>query len=125
MERRRTRRLRERGHLVRFFVVTTGGIVMKEERRFTEGGILGPLMRFALPVLFALFLQAMYGAVDLFVVGKFAAPEDVSAVSTGSQIMLTLGNLVSSLAMWLAWVMTQLQTLLAVRCFPLCCQLEG
>ena len=72
---------------------------MREENNFTEGAILEPLMRFALPVMFALFLQAMYGAVDLFVVGKFAAPEDVSAVSTGSQITLTLGNLISSLAM--------------------------
>ena len=56
-------------------------------------------MRFAMPVMFALFLQAMYGAVDLFVVGKFATSEDVSAVVTGSQIMMTLGNLVTSLAM--------------------------
>ena len=51
------------------------------------------------PVLFALFLQAMYGAVDLLIVGKFAASADVSAVSTGSQIMMTLTNLVSSFAM--------------------------
>ena len=41
----------------------------------------------------------MYGAVDLLVVGKFAEAADVSAVSTGSQIMMTLTNLVSSLAM--------------------------
>lgn len=54
---------------------------------------------FALPVLFALFLQAMYGAVDLLIVGKFASPADVSAVSTGSQIMMTLTNLVSSFVM--------------------------
>jgi len=66
---------------------------------FTEGPILGPLIRFVLPVLFALFLQAMYGAVDLLVVGKFAASADVSAVSTGSQIMMTITNLVSSFAM--------------------------
>ena len=58
-----------------------------------------PLILFALPVLFALFLQAMYGAVDLLIVGKFAASADVSAVSTGSQIMMTLTNLVSSFAM--------------------------
>ncbi len=32
---------------------------------FTEGGIFKPLLTFALPVLLALFLQAMYGAVDL------------------------------------------------------------
>ncbi|MBO4782805.1 MAG: MATE family efflux transporter [Lachnospiraceae bacterium] len=72
---------------------------MKEQTNFTEGKIIGPLMRFAMPVMFALFLQAMYGAVDLFVVGKFATSEDVSAVVTGSQIMMTLGNLVTSLAM--------------------------
>lgn len=66
---------------------------------FTEGKILKPLILFALPVLFALFLQAMYGAVDLMIVGKFASSADVSAVSTGSQIMMTLTSLVSSFAM--------------------------
>lgn len=70
-----------------------------ENKDFTQGNIIGPLMRFALPVMLALFLQAMYGAVDLMVVGKFSAPEEVSAVTTGSQIMQTLANLVSSLAM--------------------------
>lgn len=48
-----------------------------------------PLLLFAVPVLLALFLQAMYGAVDLLIVGKFASSADVSAVSTGSQIMTT------------------------------------
>lgn len=69
------------------------------ETSFTEGKILQPLVLFAFPVLFALFLQAMYGAVDLLVVGQFATSADVSAVSTGSQIMTTLTNLVSSFAM--------------------------
>lgn len=72
---------------------------MKKEKTFTEGKILKPLLLFALPVLLALFLQAMYGAVDLLIVGKFASSADVSAVSTGSQIMMTLTNLVSSFAM--------------------------
>lgn len=72
---------------------------MKKTTTFTEGKILQPLILFALPVLFALFLQAMYGAVDLLIVGKFASSADVSAVSTGSQIMMTLTNLVSSFAM--------------------------
>ena len=66
---------------------------------FTEGKILSPLVRFALPVLAALFLQAMYGAVDLLIVGRFGIPADVSAVSTGSQIMMTMTNLVASFAM--------------------------
>ena len=72
---------------------------MKRETTFTQGKIMRPLISFALPVLLALLLQAMYGAVDLLVVGKFAEAADVSAVSTGSQITLTLANLVSSFAM--------------------------
>jgi len=72
---------------------------MKEETNFTEGKIMQPLLLFAVPVLFALFLQAMYGAVDLLIIGKFAASADVSAVSTGSQIMMMLTNAVSAFAM--------------------------
>ena len=58
-----------------------------------------PLVWFALPVLLALFLQAMYGAVDLWVVGRFGSAADVSAVSTGSQIMQTVTVVVTGLAM--------------------------
>ena len=39
---------------------------------FTKGPILGPLLAFSMPILLALFLQALYGAVDLLVVGKYA-----------------------------------------------------
>ena len=71
----------------------------KHIQNFTEGSILLPLVRFSLPVLAALFLQAMYGAVDLLIVGRFGLPADVSAVSTGSQIMMTMTNLIASFAM--------------------------
>lgn len=66
---------------------------------FTNGAILPKLLKFMLPVLFAMFLQAMYGAVDLLVVGQFGTNADVSAVSTGSQIVLTLTNLIVSFSM--------------------------
>ena len=66
---------------------------------FTEGPILGPLLRFSLPVLLALLLQSLYGAVDLLIVGKFAATQDVSGVSVGSQLMMTASSFVSSMAM--------------------------
>lgn len=72
---------------------------MQKQRSFTEGQILSPLIRFALPVLLALLLQAMYGAVDLWVVGKFGTSADVSAVSTGSQIMNTLTAIIVGLSM--------------------------
>ena len=66
---------------------------------FTSGAILPKLLKFMLPVLFSMFLQALYGAVDLLVVGQFASTADVSAVSTGSQIILTLTNLIVSFSM--------------------------
>ena len=72
---------------------------MDTTRDFTSGPIIGPLIRFSLPILAALFLQALYGAVDLLVVGKYAATTDVSGVSVGSQIMMTVTGLISSLAM--------------------------
>ena len=72
---------------------------MEREQSFTAGPILGPLVRFALPVLLAMFLQALYGAIDLWVVGKYALAGDVSGVSTGSQIMQTVTMVITGLAM--------------------------
>lgn len=75
---------------------------MKHEYDFTEGRIFSPLIRFALPVLFALLLQTMYGAADLLIVGKFGGELSdtyISAVSTGSQIMQTLTLVITGLAM--------------------------
>lgn len=72
---------------------------MKRNHTFTEGPILPALLRFALPVLLALLLQAMYGAVDLQVVGKFGTAADISAVSTGSQIMQTVTIVITGLSM--------------------------
>lgn len=61
---------------------------MQQKNTFTEGPILAPLIRFTLPIILALLLQAMYGAVDLMVVGQFAGDAgSVAAVSTGSTMM--------------------------------------
>lgn len=81
-----------------------GGNMMKQTKSFTEGKIFLPLVQFALPVLFALLLQTMYGAVDLMIVGQFGgdlAEVCVSAVSTGSQIMQSLTVVITGLAMGL------------------------
>lgn len=72
---------------------------MQSNNNFVHGRILTPLLRFALPVLGALILQAMYGAVDLLVVGQFATSADVSAVSTGSQLMHTITFMITGLSM--------------------------
>lgn len=60
---------------------------MKEKMSLTEGNVYKTLLVFAVPFMLAQLLQALYGAVDLMVVGQFAATADVSAVSMGSQIM--------------------------------------
>ena len=73
-----------------------------KELTLTEGKIFSKLVRFALPVLFAMFLQHLYGAIDLWVVGQFGgthADVSVSAVSTGSQIMMSVTIVITGLAM--------------------------
>ena len=69
-----------------------------KSNNFTSGPLYGPMIRFMLPVLLALFLQAMYGAVDLWVVGRFAGQADISGVSTGSQLINACTMFVSSMA---------------------------
>lgn len=66
---------------------------------FTEGKIWGPLLRFGAPILLALFLQSLYGAVDLLVVGQFGTAADVSAVATGSQMLQMMTVVITGLGM--------------------------
>jgi putative MATE family efflux protein len=60
---------------------------MNDKQDFTQGSITGKLVRFMFPILGALILQAMYGAVDLLVVGKFGTTAGLSGVSTGSSVI--------------------------------------
>ena len=60
---------------------------MDNKQDFTEGSIFGKMMFFMLPILGAQILQAMYGAVDLLIVGRFGSAAGISAISTGSSIM--------------------------------------
>ncbi len=71
----------------------------KKVSSFTEGSIGGALIRFALPVLGALILQAAYGAVDLLVVGQFGDASGIAAVGTGSAFMQMVTFVITSLAM--------------------------
>ena len=71
----------------------------KKEVSFVEGPIFQSLIRFALPVLGALILQAAYGAVDLLVVGWFGDASSISAVGTGSNFMQMVTLIITSLAM--------------------------
>ncbi len=80
---------------------------MTQEKNFLHGPILSSLLRFAGPVLLALCLQAAYGAVDLLVVGRFGTAADMSAVSTGSQILHTITIVVTSFAMGVTVLIAQ------------------
>lgn len=66
---------------------------------FTQGSILKKLLRFMVPILGALILQAAYGAVDLLVVGHFGTTSGLSGVSTGSQVLNLVTFVVTQLAM--------------------------
>lgn len=72
---------------------------MSKQKNLTEGDILSSLMGFAIPVLAALFLQTMYGAADMMIVGRFSQAAEVSAVSTGSWIMQTITTAIVGLSM--------------------------
>ncbi|MCR4823093.1 MAG: polysaccharide biosynthesis C-terminal domain-containing protein, partial [Treponema sp.] len=72
---------------------------MSDNTLFTEGKIAPRLVRFALPVLGALFLQSFYGAVDLLIVGQFGSASDVSAVATGTMMMQTITFIITGLSM--------------------------
>lgn len=60
---------------------------MDDKQDFTQGSILEKMIHFMFPILGALILQAMYGAVDLLIVGQFGTTAGISGVSTGSSIM--------------------------------------
>ncbi len=65
----------------------------------TKGGVLKTLMGFALPFLAANLLQSLYGAADLFVIGKWGAAESVAAVSTGTQVTQIVTSLMTGLTL--------------------------
>ena len=74
---------------------------MNQKHSLTEGNILKSLLTFAIPVLFSLLLQALYGGADLLIVGRFADTVDVSGVATGSMLLSTVTNIITGLSMGL------------------------
>ena len=72
---------------------------MTKINNFTEGKILSPLIRFAIPILLSQLLQTAYGAVDMLIIGTFGSTADVSAVSTGGWIITLALCFMTGLAM--------------------------
>lgn len=78
---------------------------MNDRQDFTAGSIPKKMLRFMLPILGALILQAMYSAVDLLIVGKFGTTAGISGVTTGSGILNLMTFSVSSLTAGVTVVM--------------------
>jgi putative MATE family efflux protein len=67
---------------------------MEGQNMLTEGNPFSTLLKFAMPFLMSSFLQALYGATDLLVVGHFFNSAGVSAVAIGSQVMQTITGII-------------------------------
>ena len=73
------------------------------QRDFTQGGIARGMIAFSMPFLLSNILQALYGAVDMWVVGNFSHADEtvrtaiLSGVNIGSQITHLLAMMVSGL----------------------------
>lgn len=65
----------------------------------TQGNLSRTLLTFAFPFLLANLIQALYGAVDLIIIGQFSDASAIAAVSIGTQVMQILTSLVAGLTM--------------------------
>ena len=62
---------------------------MANQIDMTEGSIFNKLIKFSIPLVFSSFLQVLFNAVDVIVVGRFAGDNSLAAVgSTGSLVNL-------------------------------------
>lgn len=72
---------------------------MNHDNLLTEGNVFHVLLTFSVPFLIANVIQALYGAVDLMVIGWYCSPESVAAVSTGTQVTQIITSMVSGLTL--------------------------
>ena len=79
----------------------------EKKNTILDGAIFPAMTRFAIPILFSLILQALYGAVDLWMVSRFGTNADVSAVSTGSQTMLIVTGIITGLSMGITIILAK------------------
>lgn len=70
-----------------------------QSNTFTSGPILLPFIRFTLPILLSMFLQALYSAVDLIVISRYCGAAEIAAVAAGGKVMYMIQVVVTGLAM--------------------------
>lgn len=69
------------------------------DQSLTEGNIYKSLIRFAIPFIIANLIQALYGTVDLVVIGLFTDTPGISSVAIGTQVMQIVNGLITGLTM--------------------------
>ncbi|MEW4414134.1 MATE family efflux transporter [Clostridium sp. AN503] len=72
---------------------------MSGSNDLTKGSLIRTVILFAIPFLLANLIQALYGAVDLMIVGWYCEKEAVAAVSTGTQVTQIITSIISGLTM--------------------------
>ncbi len=65
----------------------------------TKGGIIGPMLSFALPLILGNMLQTLYNAADSVIVGRFVGPDALAAVGSAYSLMTFLTSLMIGLSM--------------------------
>lgn len=70
-----------------------------ETNNLTQGSTLKTLVRFSLPLLLANIIQALYGAVDLMIIGKYCLADSVAAVSVGTQVTQIITSVITGMTL--------------------------
>lgn len=71
----------------------------KLDRTLIEGSIFSTMLKFSIPFIVSSILQALYGTVDLLVVGLYTDTAGLSAVSIGTQVMQIVNGIITGITM--------------------------
>ena len=73
--------------------------LVNKKNPITDGKLFPSLLKFTIPLILAILVQALYSTVDLIIVGQFGTKASVSAVAMGGQIMHTVIAIINGVAM--------------------------
>ena len=77
------------------------------EMNMTEGPLLSKIIRFSIPLILTGVLQLLYNAADIVVVGRFAGPTALAAVSSTSSLINLIVNVFMGLSLGASVVVAQ------------------
>ena len=70
----------------------------KHRSDLTEGAVVPRMVRFAIPLLIAQILQALYNVADMFIVGQFMGDAGITAVNNAAVMLVLITYVVSGFA---------------------------